>query len=76
MARVINGSLTGTQNVLTETDRRRAKARLARRVERNPLRRVQLACEVKAQRDPLAVVGDLVWCDPHEDFARVVAVTE
>ena len=57
--------------VLTPADRRRAERRIARQVAKNPLRRVRIDC-CGWIRDPLAVVGDWVWCDTHADQARVL----
>lgn len=77
MARVINASPTGAPaRELTAQQRRQAQRRLARRTAKNPLRRVRLACEERSQRDPVAVVGDHVWCETHNDFARVISVVE
>ena len=57
--------------VLTAADRRRAERRIARQVAKNPLRRVRIDC-CGWVRDPLAVVGDWVWCETHADQARVL----
>lgn len=76
MARVITGNYTSKDISLTAADRRRGASRLARKAHRNPLRRVTLACETAAQRDPIAQVGDHVWCDNHAEFALVVKVVE
>lgn len=76
MARVITGTYTHREVELSAADRRRAHTRLARAAAKNPLRRVTLACETAAQRDPDARLGDRVWCDQHADFAVVVSVVE
>ena len=76
MARVITGTYTRTEHRITAADRRRGSNRLARTSKRNPLRRITLACETTAQRDPDAQLGDHVWCDVHADFAVVVDVVQ
>lgn len=77
MVRIVNQSLaTSRGGELNAEQRERALRRLARTTQRNPLRRVRLACCEPAVRDALAQRGDHVWCDTHEDFARVVDVTE
>lgn len=75
MVRIVNQSLASHRE-LDQAQRQRAERRLARQAQRNPLRRVRLACCERAVRDPVAQVGDHVWCDTHADFARVVAVVE
>lgn len=75
MVRVLSGS-DRTRRRLTPAQQARGRARLARTTAANPLRRVRLACETTSRRDPVAVVGDHVWCDTHGDFARVVTVIE
>lgn len=74
MVKVLDGR--DRQVRLTPAQERAARARLARHERANPLRRVLLACETRYQRDPVAVVGDHVWCDTHGDFARVVRVVQ
>ena len=76
MARVITGAMYAPAVELDDHARRRAQARLDRQAATNRLRRVHLACETSGQRDPIARVGDLVWCNQHGDFARVVSVVE
>ncbi|MFC4616414.1 hypothetical protein ACFO3K_16930 [Cellulomonas algicola] len=76
MVRIVNQSLTATHAPISDADARRAARRLARTAARNPLRRVRVDCEPHAVRDPLATLGDRVWCDAHADWATVVEVTE
>ena len=76
MARTFHPSSTTTTAVLSDADSSRGRALLAKRTARNPLRRVRLECETTSTRDPIAVVGDHVWCETHGDFARVVSVVE
>lgn len=76
MVRIVNQSLTTTHAPLSGRDARRAARWIARSTARNPLRRVRVACEEQAQRDPLASLGDRVWCERHADWATVVEVTE
>lgn len=76
MVRLVNQSLIASHAELSAQDAERARRRIARRTARNPLRRVHLTCEPVAVRDPLARVGDRVWCDNHADWATVVDVVE
>lgn len=77
MARLITGAYVASPSPeLSVAERRRGQRRLERASARNPLRRIQLSCETTARRDPSARVGDLVWCDNHRDFARVLSVVE
>ena len=77
MVRIVNQSLnTSRPGELSPAERQRAERRIARQRQRNPLRRVRLACDESSIRDETAVVGDHVWCEAHADFARVVDVVE
>ena len=77
MVRIVNQSLNASRGeALSPAERQRAERRIARQRQRNPLRRVRLACDDSSIRDETAVVGDHVWCEAHADFARVVAVVE
>jgi hypothetical protein len=76
VVRIVNDSLTPHPRQLAADERRRAERRLSRRQAANPLRRVLLACETTYVRDPVAVVGDHLWCEAHADFARVVDLVE
>ena len=76
MVRIVNDSLTPHSRQLGADERRRAERRLSRRQAANPLRRVLLACETTYVRDPVAVVGDHLWCEAHADFALVLEVVE
>jgi hypothetical protein len=76
MVRLVNQSLTASHAGLSARDAERAQRRIARTTARNPLRRVHLTCEPVAVRDPLARLGDRVWCDGHADWATVVDVIE
>jgi hypothetical protein len=77
MVRIVNQSLATTRREdLTAEQRERALRRLARQTQRNPLRRVRLACCELSVRDAVAQLGDHVWCETHADFARVVDVVE
>lgn len=76
MARVITGALSAPTLQLSERQRQLATRRLARAAGKNALRRVHLACDTSGTRDPVAKVGDRVWCERHGDFAVVVAVVQ
>jgi len=76
MVRVVNSKLMESAQVLTPVQQRKARAEIARRRCSNPLRRVQLSCCTGWVRDPMAMVGQRVWCDHHCDWADVVAVDE
>jgi hypothetical protein len=76
-ARIVNSALVGTAAVaLTDSQRKSAQRRLARRQARNPLRRVRLGCCASWVLDPSAVVGDWLWCDSDDDLGRIVEVVE
>lgn len=62
-------------NGLSAADIRRAERKLARTQAKNPLRRVFLTCHGWV-RDPLAQVGDWLWCDECADNRRVTEVAE
>jgi hypothetical protein len=77
MARIVNSSLVATASVdLTAAERRTASRKLERRRRTNPLRRVRLACCQQWIRDPVAVVGDWLWCDADADLGRVDELAE
>lgn len=76
MVRIVNATLAPRTPELTPSQARAAHRRIARSTAKNPLRRVHLDCELNAQRDPLAQVGDRVWCSTHQEFAVVVRVVE
>ena len=76
MVRVVTGKMhTRVSEPLADSERRRAARKIAKAQQRNPLRRVRLSC-CGWVRDPIAAVGDWLWCDKHEDKARVVEVAE
>lgn len=52
-----------------------AQKKLKKMTQANPLRRVFLDCH-GWRRDPVATVGDWLWCDSCEDHGRVQKVVE
>ena len=59
---------------LTPQQRKLALAKIKKMQRDNPLRRVKVACCIGWRRDPLAEVGDWIWCDTHQDKSRVIEV--
>jgi hypothetical protein len=77
MARIVNSSLVASKSVdLSAAERRTASRKLARRSKANPLRRVRLSCCHQWVRDPIAVVGDWLWCETDGDLGRVDELAE
>lgn len=60
---------------LDERELARARAAALRKIEQNPLRRVELRCHGWV-RDALAQKNDWIWCEECADHRRVVAVEE
>lgn len=66
---------TPNNRPLTASQRRSALRKIDKLTAQNPLRRVRTHC-CGWVRDPLAQVGDWVWCDTHSDTTRVIEVAE
>lgn len=75
MARIINRNYEDTR-ALTDEQRKDARRKLRATQNKNRMRRIRLACDDRATRDPSAQLGDHVWCETHSDWAQVVNVTE
>lgn len=65
--------VASTRTALEKGQRPDAAHKARRLAQRNPLRRVQLACHGWVQ-DSVAERGDHVWCDQCADWARVTDV--
>ena len=77
MVRVVNSTLLATTpRALTPAQRRTAQRKLARLARSNPLRTIRLSCHEGPQRDAVAPVGDLIWCEKCPDNATEVSVRE
>jgi hypothetical protein len=76
VTRIVNQALVGRTRELTRAQQTEARRRLRRAAHANPLRRVTPGCCGVAARDPLARVGDRVWCERCGDWASVVTVVE
>ena len=70
-----NRGLASTRSALQKGLRPDAVHKARRLAQRNPLRRVQLACHGWVQ-DSVAERGDHVWCDTCADWARVTDVVQ
>lgn len=76
MVRVVTGEMhKRASGPLTASDRRQARRQLAKAQRQNPLRRVRITC-CGWVRDPIAQVGDWLWCEKHKDKYRVGEVAE
>lgn len=60
---------------LNQAQRREAIRRAKEIARSNPLRRVRITCHGWV-RDPMAVVGDWLWCETCADSSRVIEVVE